>query len=965
MEVKRLVSPTRRTGGSKIYICRPLRDFIAPPFQAIFLKFSLRLILSQNRFMKKILPLILVLCSVQLMAQNTLVVQDRNMVHANDLLNAEKALLEMIECGEIKIKEKGNSTATRTPEEDTVPLGSSGNWYSIVRSSSNMVSADNDLNSVVFIHRNDPSTLGDGNVSHYRLDISNDGGQTWANDIGPINPSGEATASATGVPNSRHRYPQVQIMNSGGNTDPASGYLFYCGATHDQEGDSPWDGTVSGGSNLLGDASSFSENLQIQNDGNVIIPSALSRAGDNALWATDITGSADNSLILYKANWDGTSGTMNVEHLLDPKYDNTDPDTEQPSNNIGIWQIGFDEAGINGYAMSVGDAVFPGCDELTLTPLYFKTTDGGASWDGPHSFNMNNWSGGFPAELEELTFDDGTTISTIPNFLYTSDMEIDANGDPHFAVLVSGLGVGDDGEYVGYNLFPGIIFVVDLHYSTADNEWRMTSLAQVGDYFIDELITGGQGNVIGHGTRLQITASADKTKMFVTWGDSEPDATTRDLLGIGIDVNTKMTTELKNFTATNADWAGQIYYGSASSSALQSGSTHTVPYIFAQPEDFTDGGDLLPIFYHYYQNCTFDDSEFTQPAVNSLYVPAPPVVGNIVSSGGGIAYTFTGDIEGACEFLWDFGDGETSTEESPGHLFPNEDSSYTVTLTATNFDGTSTSTADVVITSVVDNVAPVITLSVGNEITVDGEPNGEFVPPTYEASDDVGGQIVDVTSFVTIEGEVDITTLGQYTLVYTVTDGTNTTSETLIVNVVDNSPPVIQVDGPSTVTIICGAETVELPAFNPVVITDNFDGQIYNSSEGGETPWNANEPGVVDLNTPGNYEVTITVSDSAGNVETETLVINVLPCTGIEDVFGTSVQLFPNPVQENLYINTTDEMSAWTIHVYDLQGRVLKTVVGEGQAKNTINMASWSEGMYLINVITPDASATERIVLGK
>jgi len=48
-----------------------------------------------------------------------------------------------------------------------------------------------------------------------------------------------------------------------------------------------------------------------------------------------------------------------------------------------------------------------------------------------------------------------------------------------------------------------------------------------------------------------------------------------------------------------------------------------------------------------------------------------------------LEYTFNNSSTGAVSYLWDFGDGNTSTEESPTHVYATADT-YTVTLTATN-----------------------------------------------------------------------------------------------------------------------------------------------------------------------------------------------------------------------------------------------------------------------------------------
>nr|WP_321232030.1 PKD domain-containing protein [uncultured Psychroserpens sp.] len=66
-----------------------------------------------------------------------------------------------------------------------------------------------------------------------------------------------------------------------------------------------------------------------------------------------------------------------------------------------------------------------------------------------------------------------------------------------------------------------------------------------------------------------------------------------------------------------------------------------------------------------------------------------------------LEYTFNNTSTGATSYLWDFGDGNTSTEESPTHVYDTHDV-YTVTLTATNDANLSTS-----LSQTIDIQAPV------------------------------------------------------------------------------------------------------------------------------------------------------------------------------------------------------------------------------------------------------------------
>jgi PKD repeat protein len=61
----------------------------------------------------------------------------------------------------------------------------------------------------------------------------------------------------------------------------------------------------------------------------------------------------------------------------------------------------------------------------------------------------------------------------------------------------------------------------------------------------------------------------------------------------------------------------------------------------------------------------------------------------------GYTVTFTNETTGAVSYKWDFGDGETSTEESPVHTYPGK-GKYVPTLYATTSDGITTEGSTVI-----------------------------------------------------------------------------------------------------------------------------------------------------------------------------------------------------------------------------------------------------------------------------
>ncbi len=69
----------------------------------------------------------------------------------------------------------------------------------------------------------------------------------------------------------------------------------------------------------------------------------------------------------------------------------------------------------------------------------------------------------------------------------------------------------------------------------------------------------------------------------------------------------------------------------------------------------------------------------------------------------GEALTFTNTSENATEYFWDFGDGTTSTEENPMHVYQ-EEGTYLVTLSAVNGEGCVVTTSQEIIVSLSTNI---------------------------------------------------------------------------------------------------------------------------------------------------------------------------------------------------------------------------------------------------------------------
>ena len=175
---------------------------------------------------------------------------------------------------------------------------------------------------------------------------------------------------------------------------------------------------------------------------------------------------------------------------------------------------------------------------------------------------------------------------------------------------------------------------------------------------------------------------------------------------------------------------------------------------------------------------------------------------------------------------------------------------YTLTYSATDSSGNQ---ADPVYRTVevVDTTVPIITIIGSSVMNVEAS-QSPFDDPGFTASDSFQGNL---TSSVVTTGVVDMQSLGTYTLRYNVTDNSGNAADekTRIVNVDDNTSPVITIQGNETINIELGSSFTD-PGFSAF---DNLDGDLTNSiiKEGSVDPFVA-----------GVYTITYKLVDSQGNV---------------------------------------------------------------------------------------------------
>jgi hypothetical protein len=186
---------------------------------------------------------------------------------------------------------------------------------------------------------------------------------------------------------------------------------------------------------------------------------------------------------------------------------------------------------------------------------------------------------------------------------------------------------------------------------------------------------------------------------------------------------------------------------------------------------------------------------------------------------------------------------------------------YTITYSAVDIAGNISTQVTRTVNVVDDTVAPIISLSGANTVTL--YKGQTYIDEGATATDNFDANITVVTS-----ESVDINTVGTYIITYSAVDaaGNSATPVTKAVNIIaDTVAPVITLIGSNTINIDQGADYSESGAS----AIDNLDSSA-----------SVIISGAVDTSTVGTYTITYTATDNAGNAATRERTVNVVKING-------------------------------------------------------------------------------------
>ncbi len=419
---------------------------------------------------------------------------------------------------------RANSANGRTSTiSNAVMIGSSGNVFTCMRGEQNQVVAVDSLDMVAFVHRSNPSVFG-GSSGNLRYDVSIDGGGTFSNDIGPMNPTMSYVA----------RYPNISVSNYFGGTNPLNAEFVY-EASALNSGASSFDGHVYGVSALYTSGSpTTTEHYAFQGQG-AMLPGGLTQSARGIYWVTDIEGNGTantGDIYVYRGEYQPSLHDITFVRT-DTIDDNSNLSFSGDPRLVGS-NIAFSPDGEIGWVAWLGDVV--GGNDSVFSPIFSKSTDCGETWSAAMEVNLDAiaW---IKDSLQTLWVDSLGNPASDGNAscAFDYDLTVDADGNPHMAVVIC--------TGIDYSVSSGLAkFLGDVTTPDGGSTWEVDYISPVLTFRTPEF---GASTTVTMDNQPQIARDEGGCNIFFSWADSDTALVTGNLNGIGFGESANLAPNLR------------------------------------------------------------------------------------------------------------------------------------------------------------------------------------------------------------------------------------------------------------------------------------------------------------------------------------------------------------------------------------------------------------------------------------
>ena len=313
---------------------------------------------------------------------------------------------------------------------------------------------------------------------------------------------------------------------------------------------------------------------------------------------------------------------------------------------------------------------------------------------------------------------------------------------------------------------------------------------------------------------------------------------------------------------------------------------------------------------------------------------------------------FENNSEDATEYLWDFGDGNTSEEENPTYTYE-MNGTYTVTLTASNPCSSATFTTEVVIeglaapsaafsTNFTEGCAPL-------EVTFTDESTNE--PTSWS-------WLLEGAEPATSNEQNPVVTYnepGTYSVTLSVSNaiGNNVVNMTEVIVIAAEPTASFDIDEDQGFVIFTNtSERADSYAW------DFGDGEVSEEA----SP-------IHNYATAGNYFVTLTTTNACGT-STETFEIVVEGVNAVQDLAGVSnFNLFPNPTSGKFTMllegEGRDNVTVSFLNVLGQELQIHEVDFGAGYLNQEFNLGGFANGVYFARLTIDGQAEYHKFIIEK
>jgi PKD repeat protein len=111
----------------------------------------------------------------------------------------------------------------------------------------------------------------------------------------------------------------------------------------------------------------------------------------------------------------------------------------------------------------------------------------------------------------------------------------------------------------------------------------------------------------------------------------------------------------------------------------------------------------------------------------------------------------------------------------------------------------------------------------------------------------------------------------------------------------------------------------------------------------------------------GDHDIKYVYTDGNGCSDSTTLEITVDVATSVENLETSAIEIFPNPIQDEMIISNTLGNNS-TYSIFDLTGKLISSGTFNGTQQTTIDSSDWPNGSYIVQIDTGNNIISQKVV---